>query len=208
MHMKCVSSTVERSEKCVAENAQCYTRARFSRRRIGANQRIGNSLDFRCRRNTSLLFLHGVARCADASQPARRFSRINEPRANYSPPWKLSWKYWKVRGVEWLLPVSGATILLCTGYRTRRRFLTNSKYKWKKKKKKKQNAPNEYTCDGEEWRSGAWEWNKRSSIVGRICRAPWNQPHRPWDFNGSLNRAASEHSYIGSIVLLLEYRGT
>lgn len=136
MHMKCVSSTVERSAKCVAENAQCYTRASFSQRRIGANQRIGNSLDFRCRRNTSLLFLHGVARWVDASQPARRFSRINEPRANYSPPWKLSWKYWKVRGVEWLLPVSGATILLCTGYRAQRRFLTNGKYKWKKRKRK------------------------------------------------------------------------
>lgn len=136
MHMKCVSSTVERSAKCVAENAQYYTRARFSPRRIGANQRIGNSLDFRCRRNTSLLFLHGVARYADASQPARRFSRINEPWANYPPPWKLSWKYWKVRGVEWLLPVSGATILLRTGYRVQRRFLTNSKYKWKKRKRK------------------------------------------------------------------------
>lgn len=41
------------------------------------------------------------------------FSRINEPRANYPPACKLSWKYWKVGGVEWLLPVSATTIPFC-----------------------------------------------------------------------------------------------
>ena len=138
-------------------------------RRIGksANQRIGNSRGLVCPRNHISL-----QRVRNASQPARRFSRINEPRANYPPPWKLSWKYWKVRGVEWLLLVSGTTILLhdgCWATAT----ISNSKYKWKKKKRKKGKKRNTRPKRGirvneKEWKLRAWEWNKRSSIVGFV----------------------------------------
>ena len=171
-------------------------------RRIGksANQRIGNSRGLVCPRNHISL-----QRVRNASQPARRFSRINEPRANYPPPWKLSWKYWKVRGVEWLLLVSGTTILLhdgCWATAT----ISNSKYKWKKKKRKKGKKRNTRPKRGirvneKEWKLRAWEWNKRSSIVGRICPTAWNQPRRPWDFNGSLNHTfRAFRTYIRSIV--------
>ena len=116
-------------------------------RRIGksANQRIGNS------RVLETHLSSAFATRADASQPARRFSRINEPRANYPPPWKLSWKYWKVRGVECLLLVSGTTILLCDGCWAQRRFLTASTNEKERKEIRVRNDGIRVTGKNENW---------------------------------------------------------
>lgn len=101
---------VERGVKrVVAENAQFHARASLSRRAESAI-RTGSGVVENA--------YPPLRPSRDASDRAPRFSRINEPRANYPPPCKLSWKYWKVGGVEWLLPVSGTTILLSVARRS------------------------------------------------------------------------------------------
>lgn len=43
---------------------------------------------------------------SNGGQRAECFSRLNEPKTNYPPPWKLSRKYWKVRAVEWAVRIA------------------------------------------------------------------------------------------------------
>lgn len=96
---------VERGVKrAMAENAQFHARASLSRRAESA-----------------ILARAGSGVVENAYLPLRPLPRRERPgptlfadqraESELSAGVQVSWKYWKAGGVEWLLPVSGTTIL-------------------------------------------------------------------------------------------------